>query len=79
MIIIVRSGGIIVCSIGRLGICDCDGGGGGGGGRWVRGIKRSVSASILWFDAIRDTSMDDILVIRKLLCSNLSDCTFNLS
>jgi hypothetical protein len=33
MIIIVRSGGIIVCSIGRLGICDCDGGGGGGGGR----------------------------------------------
>jgi len=78
MIIIVRSGGIIVCSIGRLGrICDCDGG--GGGGRWVRGIKRSVSASILSFDAIKDTSMDDILVIRKLLCSNLSDCTFNLS
>jgi hypothetical protein len=73
IIIIVRSGGPVVCSIGS---CDCEGG--GGGGRCGRRLERSVSDSIVGCDAIRDTSIEDILVIRKLLVSNLSDIAFRL-
>jgi hypothetical protein len=45
MMFIVRSGGMVICSVGGVGSCDCEGG--GGGGRCGRRVERSVSDSNL--------------------------------
>jgi hypothetical protein len=45
MMIIVRSGGMVICSVGGVRSCDCEGG--GGGGRCGRRVERSVSDSNL--------------------------------